>query len=77
MIFPNFSNVYEKDQNLIDSRIFWDFATNIFEIFGKCSSKRYYQKEIRIKLEVRNKSLLTRSWKKHTRLMERSLSGPS
>ena len=32
-VFRNVSNLYGKDQNLLDfSQISWDFATNIFEI---------------------------------------------
>ena len=38
-VFRNFSNLYGKDQNFIDSKISWDFATNIFAIFRKWFSK--------------------------------------
>ena len=36
LIFRNFSNLYGKDQNPLDSsQISWDFATNIFENFRR------------------------------------------
>ena len=33
MFFQRFSNLYRKEQNLLDSQVSWAFATNIFEIF--------------------------------------------
>ena len=41
MIFSefNFRNLYETDQNLLDSQISWDFTYNILKI-----SKKYVRK---------------------------------
>ena len=47
LIFRNFSNLYGKDQHLLDSSQFsWDFATNIFE-----NSENDFRK-VRKKLET-------------------------
>ena len=54
-LFRNFSNLYEKDQNIyIDSEIFWNFATNIFEIFIKMIFEKLEKSsKLLQKLEVR------------------------
>ena len=38
-LFLKFSILYGKYQNLLDTQVSWDFATNIFEIFRKWFSK--------------------------------------
>ena len=49
-ILPNFSIFYGEDQNLLDSQISLDFATETVEFFRKWISKR--SKEVRKKLEL-------------------------
>ena len=56
----NFSNLYGKCQHLLDSsQISWDFATNILK-FSE-NDFRKVRKKLENILEIRKKSVLTRS----------------